>query len=96
MAYSSYEQVAATAVVKTGADLSFLGNDAKAEVQADTNDIRYTMDGTTNPTQTSGMVLLTTEPPKLFLKEDLLNIRFVRGADTNGNLNIHYLTGRIL
>lgn len=64
-----------------------------AELQADTNHVRYTMDGTV-PTMSKGMLLLTTEPPKLFLIEDLLRIKFISAAATNAKLNIHYSGGR--
>ncbi len=94
MAYLSYEQVAATAVVKTMAALTIPDRAIKVELQADTNNVHYTMDDATDPTQTSGMVLGLFTKPELFLIQDLQNIRFVRGAAVDGNLNIHYLTGR--
>jgi len=92
--FLSYEQVVASNVVKTLADLTVPANATMAVLQADTNDVRYTMDDTTDPTQTSGMVLLTSLPAELFLIEDINRIRFVRGAGTNGNLNIHYFAAR--
>ena len=92
--YLNYEQVAATAAVQTAAALTVPGNATHAEIQACTNDVRYTMDNATDPTQTLGMVLLTGWHPKLFLIEDLLRIRFTRGAAADGNLNVHYVAGR--
>ncbi len=92
--YLSHEQVAATAVVKDVDDLTVPAKATHAELQADTSDIRYTMDAATDPTQTSGMILLTTEDPMLFLIEDIYRIRFTRGSGSNGNLNVHYVAGR--
>lgn len=92
--YLSHEQVSATASVKTASALTIPAKATHAELQADTSDIRYTMDNTTDPTVSSGMVLLTTEDPALFLIEDVYRIRFIRGSGTNGNLNIHYIAGR--
>jgi hypothetical protein len=92
--FLSYEQVIADATVKTVVDLTVPANATMAELQADTQNIRYTMDNINDPTQAVGMVLLTTEPPRMFLIEDLLRIRFTRGANANANLNIHYAAGR--
>ncbi len=92
--YLSYEQVAATNVVKTAAALTIPANATMVELQSDTQDVRYTMDNTTDPTQTSGMILLVSLPENTFLIEDLKRIRFVRGAGTDANLNIHYAAGR--
>lgn len=92
--FLSYQQVAATAAVKTVADLTVPAKATHVELQATTQPICFTMDNVTNPTQTSGMVLLTTEGPRLFLIEDLRRIRFCRGAGSDGNLNLHYLAGR--
>ncbi len=94
MPYVGYEQEAATDTVKTVSSLTVPANATLVELQADTQDVRYTMDNATDPSQTSGMVLLTTHVPKLFSVEDLRRIRFVRGAGSNGNLNLHYYTGR--
>jgi len=92
--FLSFQQVAATSSVKTQSALTIPGGATHAELQACTQNVRYTMDNTTDPTQTSGMVLITTESPKLFLIEDVKRIRFVRGAGSDGNLNIHYVGGR--
>lgn len=92
--YLGFEQVAATNAVKTVSDLTIPASVTMAELQASGQDVRYTMDNTTNPTQTSGMVLLTTSEPKLFLVQDIRRIQFIRGAGIDGNLNIHYAAGR--
>lgn len=92
--YLSYQQVVTNDTVKTVANLTVPARATAAELQADTQPTRYTMDGATDPTQTSGMVIAVADTPKLFLIEDILRIRFIRGAAGNGNLNIHYLAGR--
>lgn len=92
--FLSYEQVASSGVVKTVSDLTIPANATQAELQADTQDIRYTMDGSTNPTSTLGMLLVTTHHPKLFLISDVKRIRFIQGSGGAGNLNLHYVAGR--
>lgn len=95
--YLFYEQVVASDATKNIDDLNIPHGATHAELQADTQHVRYTMgDGSPAPTQSTGMILLTTEGPKLFLIEDVKAIKFVRGAGSNGNLNIHYLGGRDL
>ncbi len=65
-----------------------------AEVQADTQAVRYTMDDSTQPTSTLGMLFLVTEPPRLFLIEDFKKMRFTQGAGGAGALNVTYIRGR--
>lgn len=90
MAFLSYEEIAATDTIKALAALSVPVTATHAQLQSSTQDVRYTMDDTTNPAQTSGMILKTGLAPETFLIEDLRNIRFVRGSGSNGILNIHY------
>lgn len=92
--YLSFQQVTATASVKTVANLTVPPAATHAELQASGQDVRYTMDDATDPTQTSGMVLATTHEPKTFLIEDVRRVRFVRGAGSDGALNVHFLAGR--
>jgi len=87
--FVGFQQVAATSAVKTVTSLTIPKNAIRAQLQADTQVVRYTLDGTT-PSQTSGMLLLTTSEPKEFLIEDIKNIKFIRGTTSDGNLNIHY------
>jgi len=94
MAYLSFEQVTATSSVKDSSDLTIPVKATHAELQASGNNVAYTMDGSTDPTVSSGMTLVTTNAPKLFLIEDIRNIRFIRFGGSDGNLNIHYLAGR--
>ena len=94
MPFLSYEQVAATVAIKTVVALSIPNNTTKVELQANGNPVNYTMDNATDPTQTVGMVLTLYTKPETFLVQDVKRIRFVRGAATNGTLNLHYFTGR--
>jgi len=94
MAYLSYEQIAVSNAVLDVGDLTVPARATHAELQADTSNVRYTMDGATDPTTTSGMLLLTTSDPKLFLIRDVRNIRFIRNGGVDGRLNIHYSAGR--
>lgn len=65
-----------------------------AELQADTQAVRCTFDGETHPSTTVGVILLTTEPPRLFQIDDILRIRFVQGSGGAGNLNVHWIGPR--
>jgi hypothetical protein len=88
--FLSFEQVAATASVKTVSALTVPAGAAHVEIQATVQNVSYTMDDSTDPTQTAGMFLLTTHGPKLFHAEDVRRIRFVRAAGSDGALNLHY------
>lgn len=92
--YLGYEQVVADSSVKNAAALNPPGKATYAELQADTQDVRYTMDNATDPSSTTGMVLATTHDPKQFQIDDVKRIRFTRGAGSDGNLNLHYFSGR--
>jgi len=93
--YVGFDSVASGAI-KTIADLTAAErvNATHAELQAVTNNISYTMDNVTVPTATAGMQLLTTDPPKSFLIEDILRIKFIQGVGGAGVLNVHYFGGR--
>jgi hypothetical protein len=99
MAFLSFESVATTVAVKTVAALTVPANATHASLQARTQPCSYTMDGSTDPTQTAGMQLGVdaagmANPPEEFLIEDVRNIRFMRGVGADGLLNIHYFAGR--
>ena len=94
MAQLATERVLTSSTVKTVEDLTVPAKATHALLQADTQDVRYTMDGITNPTQVSGMVFGTSQEPKQFLITDVKNIRFVRGSGSDGYLNVHYYAGR--
>ena len=89
--FRSYERVEADNTVKDADDLTIPDFCTHAELQADTQNIHYTMDDATDPTQAGiGMVLLKDEPPIVFTIGNVKKIRFDRGAGSNGYLNIHY------
>lgn len=88
--FLSFEQVSALITVKTVSALTIPGEATRVSLQADTQNVRYTMDDSTDPAQTSGMVLIVGNPPEEFLIADLRRIKFVRGSGSNGNLNLHY------
>jgi hypothetical protein len=92
--FIGFQQVSATSAVKTATALTIPANATAVEIQADTQNVRYTMDNETNPAQSSGMIFLTTDCPKVFGIDDLRRIRFTRGAGSDGNLNFHYSAGR--
>lgn len=93
--FVGYQQILANNQVKTVAQLTVPVSALAAQIQADTQNIRYTCDGTTAPTNNSGMVLLTTQPPLSITIEDLRNIKFIQSSGGAGNLNIHYLGARL-
>lgn len=91
MAFKKFEQVAISSVVKTSADLTIPATATRAHLQASSaGSIRYTMDGATVPSTTSGMLLRSTSDPLDFLIEDVKNIKFVRDGSTDSSLLIHY------
>ena len=92
--YIGFEQAVSDGTVKTASDLTIPNNATGVEIQADTQNIRYTMDSSTTPTSSSGMQFLTTSEPRYFLIEDLQRIKFTQGAGGAGKLNLHYHAGR--
>lgn len=90
-----YERETATNAVRTAGAFAVPNNATGVALQADTNDVRYTMDDDTDPTQTVGMILLNDSyAPEEFSVEDFRRIRFIRGAGTDGYLNAHFFAGR--
>ena len=87
--FIGYEQIAVSTSVLDVDDLTIPSGTSHAELQAGTNHVAYTMDGTA-PTSSTGMLLLTTEPPRLFLIEDVLRMKFIQRTG-GGTLNIHYI-----
>lgn len=91
-----YVQVAVADVVLTSAAFNLPdGNATAALLQAETGNIRYTLDGT-QPTETFGFLLLTTTPPLELLIEDVSRIKFIKAAGAAGavKLNAHFFGGR--
>lgn len=98
--YLGYQRVNVTSAVKTSADLTIPARATHCDVVAEVGNVRYTMDGSTNPSASlpSGMVFKPTDPPKSFLIEDILRIKFcseTQGGDpANEALNFHFSGGR--
>jgi len=89
--YVGFEQITVSSTVLTQADLTIPAGASHVELQADTQSVRYTMDNSSDPTAAIGMILLVTEPPKLFQLEDMQRVRLIRGAGSDAKLNIHYI-----
>jgi len=96
MPYIGYERIIATNVVKDASELTIPAQTTHVEIQAESSNVRYTMDGSTDPTVDSGMLFLSISEPKLFLVEDVKKIRFIRDSMSNAALNFHYFVGRIV
>ena len=92
--FISFQQVTVSSLVLTVSNLTVPGNATGVELQADTAGVRYTMDNTTAPTTTSGMILLATEPPRFFTIDELRRIKFIRAGAADAKLNVHYQAGR--
>ena len=92
--YLRCEREAAIVQMKSVLALNPPDNATHVEIQADTQNVRYTMDGSSQPTLTHGMIFVANADPKLFLIEDLRRIRFTRAGGADGALNFHYLAGR--
>ena len=93
MSFLSFEQIATDATVKDVTDLTIPANATHAEIQADTNDVRYTMDGSV-PSSSVGMLLVVGLKPKTFVIDDVREIQFIQGSGGAGNINLHYFAGR--
>lgn len=94
--FLGYQQFDVLSEVRTYANLTVpskhLGG---VMLQAETGNVRYTMDDTTDPTNSTGMLLIAGNPPEQFLMDDLKRIRFIRSAGSaTAKLNIHYFGGR--
>jgi len=97
MTYHQYNSVEATSTVKTLLVPETANDGHYVELQAENGPIRYTMDGSTTPTQTYGMVLLETSiTPMLVSIADLKNMQFCRGSGSNATLHLHYTGGRAI
>ena len=92
--FLSYQQVSVSNAVLTVSSFTVPAKATHVELQADTAGVRYTMDNSTAPTTSSGMVLLITEAPRLFLIQDLSRIKIIRSGAADAKLNVHYFAGR--
>lgn len=96
--YVGFEQITVSDTALTHKDLTVPKSATHAEIQADTQDVRYTMlgDSGVTPTQAIGMLFVAKADPKSFLIEDVKRMTFIRGAGSDAKLNIHYFGGRII
>lgn len=88
---TGYQQVNVTAAVKTIDAFTIPWWASHAELQAMTQDVRYTLDGLTDPTQNSGFVLEARAKPEAFNMDDFIRIKFTRGAASDAQLNVHFI-----
>lgn len=89
--YLHYQQVDCTLVVQTASSFSVPAEATHVELQAiDTADVNYTMDNTTDPGASRGMILRATDPPKLFEIADFKRIKFCAEAGT-ASLHAHFI-----
>jgi hypothetical protein len=101
--YLSFVQITVSTSVVTVPDNVIPSNATHVDVQADTQDIRYTMDDSTDPTANSGMILHSDHaggvtgiggPPITFLVEDIRRGRFIRDGASDAELLLHFFAGR--
>lgn len=92
MAFIGFENMTVTAAVKSVQAFTppVTGILTSVALQAQTQNVRYTMDDATDPTVSTGMLLLTGQPPESFSVEDFQRIRFIRDGGANADLAVHY------
>ena len=81
----------ATAAVKTITAFTIPGWASHVELQATSQEVRYTLDGLIDPTQISGFVLEVRGKPEAFNLDDFIRIKFTRGAASDAQLNVHFI-----
>lgn len=92
MAFLSHEQLSVT-TIQTFANLTMPTNTHGVRLQATANNIVYTMDGSSVPTATIGMVLVVGNTPEDFNVDDIKKIKFISASGT-AKLEVHYYAGR--
>jgi hypothetical protein len=102
--YIGFEQKTVSNVVLTASDFTIPSNATFVVVQATGEDVRYTMDGSTDPTATLGMIWhaehagppagTAADAPEFYSIDDFQNVRMIRGGGSDGVLNLHYGAGR--
>ena len=92
--FLSYQQVACSnVVVVLNTAITIPPKATHCQIQADTANIRFRMDGSA-PTSSVGALLLTTEPPRDYLIEDVARMKFLGDGGSAANLNLHFFAGR--
>ena len=92
--YIGFESIAVSDTVLKLSDLTVPPEATGAELHTLTGGVRYTMDNTTDPTVSAGMLILAASSPKYFSIEDINRMKFIRDGAVNNPLNIHYIAGR--
>lgn len=93
--FIGFEQIAVSSTVLDVDDLTIPSGAVAAELQASGNHVRYTMDNSTAPSVSSGMMFLTGSDPKIFGIEAVKRMKFIRDGGTDAKLNIHYMNGPV-
>ena len=99
MPFLGYERVTVSSTPLKRSDLTIPAQTTRVVVQADTQDVRYTMipedtEPSSAPAQSNGMIFVAGIAPEEFSINDFVHISFVRGAGSDGFLNLHYYTSR--
>lgn len=95
--FGKYERIAinGTTVTQLSAVANIPPGTIRAQLQADTANIHYTMDGASNPSSTVGMRLIAGLAPEWFEIKDLVRMRMISAGSASG-LNIHYYVPDIM
>lgn len=93
--YSGFQQIAVSSSVLDVDDLTIPAGAVAAELQASENHVRYTMDNSTAPSVSSGMLFLSSSDPKIFGIDSIKRMKFIRDGSTDSKLNIHYMNGPV-
>ena len=92
--FLGYQQVTVGDTVLTVASFTIPVGANHVMLQAEAQNVRYTMDNTSAPDTGVGMVLIVGLAPELFSIEDFRRIKLHRGAGSDGKINVHYSGGR--
>ena len=101
MPFIGYERITVSSTPLSRSSLTVPSGTVRVAVQADTQNVRYVMapedtEPSISPGQSNGMVFVAGLAPEEFNWEDFQHISFVRGAGSDGFLNVHYYTARII
>ena len=92
--YIGYDSEPSDATVKLAATMPRPADTTFVELQAETQNIRYRMDGG-DPAAAVGMLLIVGLPAKLFLVEDFDRLRFTQVVAGAGVLHAHFIAPRV-
>lgn len=92
MTYLGYLQYTITDAVFRVFRANMPANATHVDVQVETHNVRYRMDGG-DPTATKGMLLIAQHDPITFSLDQLVDARFF-AAQNDAILNLHFFAGR--